>query len=429
MLESQKRIDTLLSGLQRQIADVTAELKSPPLAQALETLLHDPDRLPDSATEKLATQLIDSLDDLQLQLLPSVSLLTDGFFSYLDSKVLATVVSARVPDILGEHGPLPVSELASHANIQPERLDQLLDALTNKGIFTKMSKPDGSASSAIYANNRASTLLMRSHWTQWHRWADLYPNDFYNIASAIPQAVATGESRNAAQIGYGIDVNTTLFGYLETQPALAEKFHRTLGAGAGAQAAGLPVDYPWGDELAGECVLDIGGGNGEFLASILRGHPSLRGSILELGNVVDLAKNEFFGETGRFRDVAHQVTDLIKGNFLQAVPPSKIYVMKWCLHNWGDDMVVKILQNVRRAILVGDVGKVEPRFLIFESVKEPGRSGRLARYGDLVMMMTTNGKERYLDDWKRLARLGGWRVEKVYPIRRAWPCAIDLRPV
>jgi hypothetical protein len=426
MFDTKKRIEILLDGLQQHIAGVTAELESPALAPALKTLLHDPDRLPDKATEKRAAELVDSLDKLQLQLLPSVSLLTDGFFGYLDSKVLSTVVSARVADILGEHGPLPTAELAARACIQPERLDQLLDALVNKGIFTITS--DESAS-PLYANNRASTLLMHSHWTQWHRWADLYPNDFYDLASAIPQAVATGESRNAAQIGYGLAADTSLYGYLKTQPALADKFHRTLGAGAGAQAAGLPLDYPWGDELAGECVLDIGGGNGEFLASILRAHPLLRGSVLDLGNVIDLARHEYFGDAGRFRDVADRVQDLIEGDFLEAVPPSNIYVMKWCLHNWGDDMVVKIFQNVRRAIRMGEGGAVESRFLVFESVKQPGRSARLSRYGDLVMMMTTNGKERFLDDWLRLAQLGGWRIEKIHPIRRAWPCAIDLRPI
>lgn len=110
---------------------------------------------------------------------------------YLNSKTLWTVVEAQVADRLAENGPQPVSTLGLRCGIQPERLAQLLDTLVSNGIFAYNPADD------TYSNNRASLLLCHDHWTQWHLWADLYPNEFFDVSRAMPQAVRLGESRTA----------------------------------------------------------------------------------------------------------------------------------------------------------------------------------------------------------------------------------------
>ncbi|KAL4863830.1 hypothetical protein BDV12DRAFT_201696 [Aspergillus spectabilis] len=390
-------------------------IQSPAARSWLDKELHDYDKLPDKQLEELALELVDNMDRLQLDLVPSVSLLTDGFFGYLSSKALGTVVEARVADHIAEHGPQPVSTLGLRCGIQPQRLDQLLDTLVNNGIFAY------NASDQTYSNNRASALLRHDHWAQWHLWADLYPNEFFNVSRSMPQAVKLGESRTAAQIDYGTDLN--LFEYLAKEGKLP-KFQKTLGAGAVAQAQGLTVDYPWA-ELGAETIVDIGGGSGAFLASLLRAHPELRGSLVDLQSVIDLITPEFREPGGKYADIGERVQDLVVGDFTKQIPPAAVYTMKWCLHDWMDDDVLTILKNVRRSI----VSSPESRFLVIESVKSPGRSGRLPRYGDLTMMITCNGKERSLEDWQHLGELAGWEIENVHRVRRAWPCVIDFRPV
>lgn len=293
-----------------------------------------------------------------------------------------------------------------------------MDTLINWGIFASTRNADGTI---LFNNNRVSDLLRRDHWTQWHLWTDLYGNDFYNVARSMPAAVKIGEARSAAQIEYGTEMD--LFEYLAKE-GLMEKFHKTLGAGAIAQAKGLAVDYPF-QEVEGETLIDIGGGSGAFLVELLRTYPNLKGNMLDISSVIDNVTSAFRSPDGKFADVGDRVPDLIKGNFLEAVPASSVYTMKWCLHDWMDEDVVTVFKNVRRSIVESPVS----RFLVFESVKEPGRSSRLPRHGDLIMMITVNGKERSREDWHRLAAAGGWRVESITPIRRAWPCAIDLRPV
>nr|ABV48728.1 O-methyltransferase [Penicillium lilacinoechinulatum] len=405
-----------LQELDNHVQRVLETIQSPEMVSWLGKQLHDPDQLPDQRLEDMALKLVDRMDQIQLQLVPSVSLLTDGFFGYLNSKVLWTVVDAHVADHLAKSGPQQVSTLGLRCGIQPERLSQLLDTLVNNGIFAYDAKQH------TYRNNRVSELLRHDHWSQWHLWTDLYPNEFFNVSRAMPDAVKLGESRTAAQIEYGTDLD--LFEYLSQQGKLAQ-FQKTLGAGAVAQAKGLGSDYPWEEIGSENPILDIGGGSGSFLATILRAHPNLVGGIMDLQSVIDLVTPEFREATGKFADIGPRVQQLLVGDFLKHIPASTVYTMKWCLHDWVDDDVVTILKNVRRSIIASPVS----RFIVFESIKAPGRSGRLPRYGDLVMMITCNGKERSMEDWERLGQLSGWRVEKVHRIRRAWPCAIDFRPV
>jgi hypothetical protein len=288
--------------------------------------------------------------------------------------------------------------------------------LRNNGIF------DYDPTTATYSNNPSSTLLTSQHWTQWHRWVSLYGTTFYDFASSIPAAIRAGETRSAAQIT--CKTEDSIFRYFAQQPGMQEKFHAALGAGAVAQSAGLLTDYPW-HELGDATVLDIGGGGGDFIVALLRAHGSLRGALFELGSVVDMVRPKFHDAGGEFADVASRMTELHVGDFLQAVPSYEVYTMKWCLHNWADDDVLRILRAVRKAIQLTP----RARMVIIESVLADGRSSRVWRYGDLTMMATVNGQERTEGEWRALVTEAGWRVEDITPLRNVWAAAIEIRPV
>lgn len=282
------------------------------------------------------------------------------------------------------------------------------------GIF------DYDASRMTYGNNSSSVLLMKNHWTQWHRWVDLYGNEFYKAAEGIPAAVKQAEILSAAQITY--QTQKPIYKYFAEQ-GLQDKFHKTLGAGAVSQAPGLLTDYPWA-ELGDAVILDIGGGGGDFIVSLLRYFPSLRGALFELKSVVDMVRPRFQDADGQYADVGGRMVEFHDGDFLEALPSYEVYTMKWCLHNWLDEDVLKILTAVRRAI------KTSPkaRMVIVEAVLQDSRSSKVWRYGDITMMSTTNGLERTEAEWRILADQTGWRVERIVVMRNVWAAAIDLRP-
>lgn len=320
-----------------------------------------------------------------------------------------------MPDAL-KTGPATVDELATTTNSHRDRLGQVLRILSNQGIF--MYDED----TGQYSNNATSTLLCSDHWTQWHNWVTLYGNQFYDIARGIPDATKKDATRSAAQINYGTEDD--MFSFFKAQ-AWVPQLHRTLGGAASAQMPGMIADYPW-DEVSHDLVMDIGGGGGSFLANLLREYPTLTGGIFDLPHVIKHTR-PFFRPGGQYSDIGGRVldSDIVEGDFFKSVPRCAVYTMKWCLHDWKDSQALEILKTIRSHI----VPSPKSRLVVLESILADGHSGRLSQYGDINMMMTINGQERTEKQWYALASQSGWKIERIYSLRRAWVKALDFRPI
>ncbi|KAL7929944.1 O-methyltransferase domain-containing protein [Trichoderma chlorosporum] len=407
-------LEDFLTQFNRVLDDATTNLQGPLKDERLKTLLAT-ESLPANNKRlwELMSQTVNMTDRILQLLQPPEIRLAETYLGYLDTKALVAVVSHNIPDLLSS-GPVSGKVLAQQSNLQPLRLKQVMRVLHSSGIF------DYECNSDTYSHNETSVLLKKDHWTQWHRWVNLYGNEFYDAAKSIPEAIKAGETRCAAQIAYS--TNKSVFAYF-AEMGLQEKFHKALGAGAVAQAPGMLADYNW-KELGDAVVCDIGGGGGDFITALLRDNPPMRGALLEIEPVIEMVKPKYTSPEGVFADVADRMTELHAGDFLTEIPSYEVYTMKWCLHNWNDADVIKILSNVRRAV------KIAPRsrMVIIESVLAEGRSSRISRFGDLTMMSTTNGLERTAPEWIKLARQSGWVVKEIVHLRHAWAAAIDLRP-
>lgn len=221
----------------------------------------------------------------------------------------------------------------------------------------------------------------------------------------------------------------------------ARDFHETLGAGATAMAPGMLADYPWAEvanvggygaaeaEEGGEIIVcDLGGGNGEFLWTLLSAHNSMRGALLEIGEAAAVARANFFGDgkgtEARFADVAARVVAVDAGDFFVKVPSYPVYTIRWTLHNWADEQAEIILINVRKAI----VHRAESRLLVIESVVQSGRMGRPAVYGSVIMAAgSKGGRERTEGEWRDLCGRTGWSLHSIHRLRNCIPCVLDLR--
>lgn len=334
----------------------------------------------------------------------------------MSTKALVTAVELGIPDIL-RCGGKSLSELAVASNARSDRLGQVMRTLYNNGIFSF------NAEYSIYENNSASMLLLSDHWTQWRNWVDLYGNEFYDMARGIPASCKHDATRSAAQVHF--DTDDSMFKYFSDRGWIP-KFHKTLSGGSTAQAPGILADYPW-EEMATSTVMDIGGGGGGLIALLLRKHKTMKGAIFEAPTVIEQARANFHSPEGQYSDVAAQIPaeNLITGDFFQNVPGNDVYTMKWCLHDWDDDKARIILKNIRASLRKSAVS----RLVILESVLRDGHIGRMSRYADLNMMVAVGGKERGEDEWRSLADATGWSLRKIYPLRNAWPSAIEFIPV
>lgn len=75
-----EEVKELLRTLDTQLRQVSETLQSEALQDVLNNSLHNTEKLPDAELMTAAKDVVDSMDSLQLQLVPSVMLLADGFF-------------------------------------------------------------------------------------------------------------------------------------------------------------------------------------------------------------------------------------------------------------------------------------------------------------------------------------------------------------
>jgi hypothetical protein len=121
-------------------------------------------------------------------------------------------------------------------------------------------------------------------------------------------------------------------------------------------------------ELQGsETVIDVGGGQGNFLAEVLRAHPACQGILYDLPEVVDTAP-EFLGSKG----VLDRCT-IVPGNAFERVPEGgDIYIFSRVIFNWDDERAAIMLRNAAGAM------RPESRLFVVESLlrerSDPRRS-------------------------------------------------------
>ncbi|KAJ4357161.1 uncharacterized protein N0V89_001736 [Didymosphaeria variabile] len=383
---------------------------------ALQESLHNTEALPNKTTLALAGQTLDLVAEVQHLLEPGHLILADHYLGYMSTKALCAAVELNIPDILRQE-PKTLPALAKECKARADRLGQIMRTLFNNGVFS-YNKQD-----KTYQNNHVSTLLLSDHWTQWRNWVELYGNEFYDMARGIPAACGAGISRSPAQVNY--DTDDSMFKYF-TDQGWIQKFHKTLSGGAIAQAPGILEDYPW-EEVAHGTVIDIGGGGGGLIALLLRKFRTMTGAILEAPRVIEQARANFHTPDGQFEDVGGQIPgeNLLTGDFFVSIPSFEVYTLKWCLHDWDDNKAAIILKNIRKSIKRSS----KSRLIVLESVLEDGHTGRLSRYADMNMMVAVGGKERDESQWRTLGEESGWKLRKVYPLRNAWPYAIEFVPV
>ena len=176
-----------------------------------------------------------------------------------------------------------------------------------------------------------------------------------------------------------------MFEFMRGRPALEGVFTRAM-----IQLSKLHIpSILEGYDFSGfDRVCDVGGGAGTFLAELLTTHGNVHGVLFDLESIVDRGRR-YLEE----RNVADRCT-FAPGNVFESVPEGcDAYVLLSVLHDWDDDAVVAILENVRRAM------KPESRVLIIEMMFTRDMPRRYpGKLLDVEMHVLTGGRERTRDE-------------------------------
>ena len=150
-------------------------------------------------------------------------------------------------------------------------------------------------------------------------------------------------------------------------------------------------------------MVDVGGGNGSLISSILKVNPTMQGVLFDQGSVIAEAKNLIEAEGASKR------CELVAGDFFESVPSGgDAYILRCILHNWDEKSAITVLKNCHRAMV--ENGKI----LAIEQVIPPGNEPFIGKLLDLHMLvMFSGGCERTENEYRALFKASGFQLTKI----------------
>jgi len=311
------------------------------------------------------------------------------------AKALHAVAVLRIPDHL-RSGPRTLSDLAAATRTQTSALRRLMRALSEEGIFAADDRDE-------FSLTPLGATLRTDVPDSLHAWALLMLGEVNAGAwDDLMYSVRTGGS--AFDHHYGMD----LWRYCAAHPQYAELFDSAMAGFTKTYVAEVLRSYSFSDFTE---IVDVGGGDGSLLMSILHQYPEIRGTVYDLPDVADRTLRRI-AETG----LAHRCW-AVGGDATAQVPPGADgYILSRVLHDWHDDDARRILTNCRTALAIGGRVLVIERALPDDSAPRTRRADRTnsdIHMTDLNMLVMTTGRERTTGEYAQLFGAAGLELVNV----------------
>jgi len=309
---------------------------------------------------------------------------------YISSAALYVAAKLKIADKLAG-GPRSADDLAREANANADVLYRILRTLSSVGIFEE--RPNGQ-----FANNAASDTMRSGVQGSVHDMAIWLSDPFHFRAYAeMLHAVMTGQP--SVEKATGVPV----FEYFGKDRELSEVFNNAMTM---FSAFVIPAALDVYDFTGIGTIVDVAGGHGHVLTSILHRYPSMRGILFDLDHVIA-------GAIPRIRELGlHGRCETVTGDFFKAVPAGgDAYIMKHIIHDWDDDRSLTILRNIRAAMKPG------ARVILLDSVLQPANTPDFGKLIDLEMVVMTGGRERTEEEFRGLFDRAGFTLTRVIPTK------------
>ena len=314
--------------------------------------------------------------------------------AYMASQAVHAATKLGVADILSK-GALTFDDIAQATQTQPDKIHRLLRALAAFDVVKDLGSGKfelTAVGDCLRADSPASVrplvLLLGSE-------------SFYHAFGSLDACVKTGQ--NAYQILHGLESS---FAYYEKHPDAGRIFDDAMSANSALVGTTAAKAY---DFSGVGRVVDVGGGHGKVLASILKAHPNLRGILFDLPRVVEGA-SAFLAKEG----VADRC-EAVGGDMFVSVPAGgDVYVLSHVIHDWDDEHSTKVLETCRRAMAPAAKLLILDRVMPERVEPSPMVQGNVLL--DLRMMVgTVGGRERTAEEFKSLLSTASLQLVRVIP--------------
>jgi O-methyltransferase domain/Dimerisation domain len=305
------------------------------------------------------------------------------------SQAIAVAAELGIADLLKE-GPKTAAQVARSANASADGVYRLLRALGSVGLFAETGNrrfrltPLGKLLCTEVPQALGAYARFVGHESTWRPWGEL------------------GHSVRTGQPAFDRVFAMPIFEYFAKMPEAAAVFDAAMTSISTWESKAVVAAY---DFSGISTLIDVAGGHGLMLTTILKANRKMRGVLFDLPHVTA-------GATRLLRSggVANRC-QIVSGDFFTSVPEGgDACIMKHIIHDWDDERAIQILRNCHCAMQRG--GKV----LIVDAVIPSGNAAHFGKLLDLEMLaLTPRGRERTRAEFRDLLQRSGFKFRRVIP--------------
>jgi O-methyltransferase domain len=304
------------------------------------------------------------------------------------TQVLCVAAQLGLADLVRDE-PKTVEVLAAATGTHAPTLARLMEVLVHLGLFAEpapgqfLCTPFGALlqTEAPYSV-RHYAMLMGGEW-----FAQAWPH--------LLQSIQAGTNAFESVVGMNV------YRYLQQHPTGGTVLQQAMSDLSTQEGLAIREAY---DFTSCQTLVDVGGGRGGLLATLLQAFPALRGILFDVPSVVESAQAVLHTDALQGR------CQLVGGDFLVAVPAGgDLYVLKRILIDRTDDEARTLLTNIRHAI--APQGRV--------LVADPESTSLYGKLLDMFMLMVQGGRLRTNAEVQALFTQTGFQLTRAMETRSA----------
>src|SRR6478672_13196369 len=245
------------------------------------------------------------------------------------SQAIAVAAELGIPDLLKDR-PKTAAEIARTASASNDAVYRLLRALASVGLFAEAGNrkfrltPLGRLLRTDSSQTLGGYARFVGDQSTWRPWGELR------------HSVRTGEP------AFDRVFAMPIFEYFAKMPESAAVFDAAMTSISTLESKAAVAAY---DFSGINTLVDVAGGHGLMVATVLKANKRMRGVLFDLPHVTA-------GATALLQSsgVADRC-QVVSGDFFESVPVGgDAYLMKHIIHDWDDERATQILRNCHRAM-------------------------------------------------------------------------------
>lgn len=343
----------------------------------------------------------------------------------LTSRAIYIVAKLRLADYLKD-GPKSIQDLAEETKTHPDSLYRLLRMLSSIGIFAETkNEGDEQQQQQVDQNIRRfeltpmASLIQSEAKNSIRNFALMFGlESFKNAIDDLLYSIQTGE--NSFKHANGLD----MYEYLDRNQKEGQIFNSAM---ASLTSSVTPLISSMYDFSQFNTIIDIGGGQGMLLSSILKNNAKLYGVLFDLPYAIQSAKKLYARQSANSNEnVNHDISSrckLLEGDFFKSIPTTAAdgYIIKNVILNWDDRSAAIILKNCLQAMIDTTSSIVSenhdnrknttPKLLIIDTIMPEGNEPFIGKFTDILMLaLTHKGRIRTEEEFRKLLSSSGFDI-------------------